>query len=169
MNCQHLVFAGLVLTGGAMAQQAAPEPSALHAGFQRLKILKINLLSPVVNTLTVAYENVLTPEKSFQLTLSIVTEGWFVVTPEFRYYLSETAAPEGVYVAPYLRYYQVDKEGILGGGLIIGKQGLYKKKITVDGFIGPSVNSTNPFEEEEVFFGIRAGVMLGINLSHKKK
>ncbi len=156
-----------LITCAAIAQQQEPIPAPAHAGFLRARILKINLLSPLVEALTLAYENVLNPEKSIQLTVSIIPGG-FVVTPEYRYYLSETYAPQGLYVAPYLRYYQIDEEGLLGGGLVIGRQGLYKKKITIDGFLGPSVNSANPFEDEEIFFGLRAGLTLGLNLAYKK-
>lgn len=164
------VIAALILgvsAYAAFAQQQEQIPDSAFGDFSRARILKINLLSPVAEAITLAYENVLTPEKSIQLTISVFSEG-LVVTPEYRYYLSETYAPEGVYVAPYLRYYQFENEGILGGGLVIGRQGFYKKKITIDGFIGPSINSVNPFEESGVFFGVRAGITIGINFKRKK-
>jgi hypothetical protein len=160
----------LLLCANATQAQTAGQDKITD--FHRAKILKFNIFSPVVETVTLAYENVLSPEKSFQLTLSFFEFG-FVVTPEYRFYLSETAAPTGVYVAPYLRYYQLDDNefetnSIFGGGVVIGTQRLYKQKITIDAFIGPSASSINPFEEEEISFGIRAGLTLGINLSAKK-
>ncbi len=150
------------------AQPVDPAVIDDYKDFRRARILKINLFSPLAEVFTMAYESVLTPEKSIQLTVSLVAEGGFIVTPEFRYYLSEMYAPRGVYVAPFLRYFQIDDQGLLGGGLIIGKQGLYKNKITINGFLGPSINTVNLFEDNDVFFGLRAGITLGINLARKQ-
>lgn len=160
-----LIFIPLLCATKAPGQSQDGTPD-----FRRAKILKLNILSPVVETITLAYENVLTPEKSLQVTFSLITaEGGFAITPEFRYYISETLAPQGVYLAPFLRYYQLGDGGILGGGLVLGKQAIFKNKITIDGFFGPSVNTLDVIDENEVIFGIRAGVTIGINLVRARK
>ncbi|MDW8330884.1 MAG: hypothetical protein RMK43_04475 [Cyclobacteriaceae bacterium] len=160
-----ILFIPLLFTMKVAGQSQSDIPD-----FRRAKVLKLNILSPVVETITLAYENVLTPEKSLQLTVSfIMGAGGFVITPEFRYYISETPAPQGVYLAPFLRYYQLEGGGILGGGLVLGKQAIFKNKITVDGFFGPSVNTIDVIDENEVIFGLRAGVTIGINLARTRK
>lgn len=91
-----------------------------------------------------------------------------VVTTEYRYYLSETYAPQGVYLAPFLRYYQIDDFSILGGGLIIGKQVLFKDKVTIDYFLGPSINGYNFDGENDAYFGVRAGITIGLKVNRKQ-
>lgn len=146
---------------------AQSESTSDLSDFKRAKILKLNILSPIAETLTLAYENVLTPESSLQFTFSYISDLGFAITPEYRYYLSETPAPRGVYIAPFMRYYQLEGESIFGGGLVIGTQGLFKKKITIDGFLGPSINTVSIADEEDVVFGVRAGITVGINLVRK--
>ncbi|KXK23013.1 MAG: hypothetical protein UZ12_BCD005002885 [Bacteroidetes bacterium OLB12] len=104
----------------------------------------------------------------------------FGITPEYRFYLSETEAPVGVYVAPFVRYMDFDltdeattSDGTLsmfGGGLVIGKQWIFKEKISLDAFVGPQyatgdvkVKSGTDSFDTDVFdgFGIRAGLTFG--------
>ncbi|MDN5203096.1 DUF3575 domain-containing protein [Fulvivirgaceae bacterium BMA10] len=151
-------------------------------------VVKINILSPIVRTISVFYENAIQEDKSFQLgffyTGASVTDTkfrGFGITPEFRFYLSETSAPEGVYVAPFLKYQNFDLTeeitdskatlSTFGGGVVIGKQWLFKEKITLDAFLGPNFNSgdvkvesgnasfsTGAFEG----FGLRLGLTFGL-------
>ncbi len=150
-----------------LCQVALAQEQPDYSDFKRAKILKLNILSPIAETLTLAYESVLSPESSLQFTFSYISDLGFAITPEYRYYLSETPAPKGVYIAPFLRYYQIEGESVFGGGLVIGSQGFFKKKITIDGFLGPSINAVSIPDEEEVIFGVRAGITVGINLVRK--
>src|SRR5690606_34298483 len=107
----------------------------------------------------------------------------FGITPEYRIYLSETPAMEGVYLAPFLRYQSVSLEvensgseadfSAFGGGLVIGKQWVFKERISLDIFIGPSSSSGSvdvKSGSEEEFdlsgafdgFGLRTGITLAI-------
>jgi hypothetical protein len=152
------------------------------------QVVKINILSPVFRTLNVQYEQAISKNSSLQL-------GFFYtgykdgdlkfsgigITPEFRYYLSNTDAPEGVYIAPFVRYQSFTLEHepsndkgtytAFGGGLILGKQWIFKNKITLDLFIGPSYSSGDlkvksgdgDSLDVDVFdgFGLRTGICFG--------
>jgi hypothetical protein len=125
---------------------------------QAQSVLKINILSPIVRTINVQYEQALNEESSFQLgffytgfSADETTWRGFGITPEYRFYLSQSAAPEGVFVAPFLRYQGIKIEdsdleasgklSAFGGGVIIGKQWVFKDKITLELFIGPAYYS----------------------------
>lgn len=151
--------------------------------------IKINLISPLVRTLNLSYEHKLNSNSGIQLGLyytgfsaSEVTFRGFGITPEYRYYLSETEAIQGTYIGPFLRYTSLTVEEELfdgqsegtysgfGGGLVIGRQWVFKEKITLDTFIGPQFISGNYKAKSgsdnidvDVFdgFGLRAGITLG--------
>jgi len=155
--------------------------------------IKFNIFSPIVRTGSFFYERTLTESSSLNFGFLFTKigvgdtdfSGW-ALTPEYRFYLSETAAPHGFYVAPYLRYQQfslthensydaayskADMTGY-GGGLLVGRQWVFKQRVTFDLFIGPSYTSADlkvKSGDEEDFetgswdgFGVRAGVTLGI-------
>src|SRR5690349_6942363 len=120
--------------------------------------VKINFLSPIVKTFNIAYEKTVKENSSFQLGLyytgfsaSSISYKGFGITPEYRFYLSDSPAPAGFYVAPFLRYQSLkltedefDSEATfssMGGGVIIGKQWVFKKRVTFDIFLGPAFNS----------------------------
>lgn len=91
-----LSIAALVITYAANAQSNA---------------IKVNLLSPVVRTINLSYERAISENGSIQLgffytgaKVSDVKIDGFGLTPEYRFYLSSTPAPNGFYVAPFLRY-----------------------------------------------------------------
>ncbi|MDZ4716008.1 MAG: DUF3575 domain-containing protein [Cytophagales bacterium] len=155
---------------------------------EKSNVLKINILSPIVRTLNVQYEKKISADGSLQLGFfytGFSTGGTsfsgFGITPEYRFYLSDTEAPQGIYIAPYLRYQSFDltedmsaSKGAFtsfGGGLILGKQFIFKEKVVLDLFIGPSYSpstvkvssgsatfSTGSFSD----FGLRAGVCFGL-------
>jgi len=156
-------------------------------GMAQSNAFKINIISPVVKTASVFYERALNDQSSLQLgfyytgaSVDDTKFQGFGITPEYRFYLSETAALEGVYVGPFVRYSNVDlsdggDEGTLssfGGGLVIGKQWVFKERVALDIFFGPKyvnakVDVTSGEEgsfETGVFdgFGLRAGILLGI-------
>ena len=156
----------------------------------RQNIIKANLFSPIVRTGSFFYERVLNEDMSFQLgffytgaSLSETTFRGMGITPEFRYYLSETKpAPSGVFVAPYARYqsFNLTVEGEagkatysgIGGGLLVGWQRLLKNTISLEGFIGPSYFSGSlkvDDGQEDDFdigffdgFGVRFGFTVGV-------
>jgi hypothetical protein len=149
-------------------------------------VIKLNILSPVVKTLNLQYEHAVGSSNSYQLGLfytgassgSTDIKG-FGITPEFRFYLSATKAPQGTYIAPFARYQNFDltdgpnraKLHTFGGGLIIGKQWIFKEIIAFDVFIGPSyysgkttdVSGSDNFSVPSAIngFGLRAGVCFG--------
>lgn len=151
-------------------------------------VFKINILSPIVKTFNVQYERALSTTGSFQLGFyytgysnSGTSFKGFGITPEYRFYLSDTEAPEGVYVAPFVRYqnFKLEEDDVFaskanftafGGGLILGKQWIFKEKVVLDLFIGPAYYSgsvdvtsgTDSFDTGAFDgFGIRTGVCFG--------
>jgi hypothetical protein len=155
-------------------------------------VIKFNILAPVVRTANVQYEKTIGENKSFQLGAFYTAFGdetlkyrGFGITPEFRFYLSDTPSPAGFYAAPFLRYQNITVEetfsgeeakgsvNIFGGGLIIGKQWIFKEKVALDIFIGPSYYSSGDIKVESgnasnlslgAFdgFGVRTGVCFGL-------
>ncbi len=137
-------------------------------------LIKINPLSLIAATGSFAYERVLNEQMSGQLGFLFtrysgrITDGrtlsGFAITPEFRYYLTG-AAPQGFFVAPFLRYRRTSLvgdvtvqgrtfEGTLqidnfGGGVLVGGQFVLGERISFEGFIGPTVTGRNyNFSEE---------------------
>lgn len=106
----------------------------------------------------------------------------FGITPEYRYYLSESAAPKGIFLALYFRYQSFKlkveddiaegKLSVAGGGLLVGAQTLLKEIITIEAFLGPaygfgSLDVTSGSEEDFEIgtfdgFGVRGGITVGI-------
>jgi hypothetical protein len=173
-----VIIFGFLSTGSLKAQE---------------NVVAINILSPIVSTINVKYERKLNAESSMQLGFYYTGASWsdtkfrgFGITPEYRFYLSATEAPNGVYVAPFLRYQNLTVEsdesddfdtskGTLnnfGGGVVMGRQWVWKERITLDIFIGPSyvAGSVDVEEGDEddlatgAFngFGIRTGITFGI-------
>ncbi len=159
----------------------------VSGGLQAQNVVKINILSPIVKTINLSYERAINENGSFQL--GFFYTGWsndltkfsgFGITPEYRFYLSDSPAPEGVYVAPFIRYQNFkleDKEfddkadfSAFGGGVVIGKQWVFKDKITLDIFLGPayysgkiSGQSGDSSFDTDAFdgFGLRTGINFG--------
>ena len=145
---KKLLFIGFILIGfasGTLAQE---------------NVVKINIFSPIVKTVSVFYERQLTDNTSGQLgffyTGYKVTDTKFTgfgITPEWRYYFDETF--RGFYLGPFARYQSftltnsyefsdVEDEATLstiGAGVLIGRQWLFNDWFSLDTFIGPSFNS----------------------------
>lgn len=164
---------------------------------EKQNIIKVNFLSPVVSTASLFYERSVSESSSVQLGFFYTGASagdtklrGFGITPEFRYYLSDKGSPEGFFLAPFLRYQSFDLtvESVdfntgantedkadytsFGGGLLIGGQWVFKDKISLDVWGGPTYNSGNLEVEsgstEESFeiggfdgFGFRFGATLG--------
>lgn len=174
------LFFTVVIVGSLMASNSASAQD---------NAIKVNIFSPIVRTLNLSYERVLSESSSIQF--GFYYTGFsgagmqyrgFGITPEYRLYLSESDAPAGFYVAPFLRYQNItitveetDDEGTLstfGGGLVVGKQWVFKERVTLDLFIGPSYNvgdvetdaNEDEFDINASFsgFGVRTGLTLGL-------
>lgn len=156
---QLLLASGLLLAAGAASAQT--------------NNIKVNILSPIVKTGSFFFEHKLNPNSSIQL--GALFTNWsigdtkitgFAITPEYRFYLSESKeAMRGFYVAPFLRYQnltlknsydnyvytssgsssystQTDEASLdtFGGGVLIGHQWIFKQRFSLDTFLGPSYN-----------------------------
>jgi len=160
-------------------------------------VIKVNLISPLSRTGSFFYERIIADRTTFQLGFyytdffikSTSTKGsitttnttkfsGFGITPEFRFYSSEETFT-GFYIAPFLRYQNLsitdnNNKATLatyGAGLLIGKQWLYRDRITLDLFVGPCLNVGDVEIESgsDVDFtylfngvGIRTGVTVGV-------
>lgn len=150
-------------------------------------VVKLNILSLVVKTANVSYEKVLNESRSFQMgvaytgaSISDTHLKGLQLTPEYRFYLSDTEAPNGVYAAPFIRYSTLSMESgdskanltSFGGGAVIGKQWIFKESISLETFLGPGY-STSALDVEQGTednfslgaldgFGLRFGINFGL-------
>lgn len=160
------------------------------AAIAQSNAVKINLLSPVARTINLAYERAISENGSIQLgffytgaKIADTKIDGFGITPEYRIYLSSTPAPNGFYVAPFLRYINfkaedktdntINKATVtqFGGGVVVGRQWVFKERVTFDLFIGPKYQGTDikVTSGQDSFsgslfnnFGIRGGITLGV-------
>ncbi len=185
---KKLLLSAALLAAGLFANDAKAQSN----------VFKVNIFSPIVSTASVFYERAISDDKSVQLgffyTGFKVTDtkfSGFGITPELRFYLSESNAPEGFYVAPFARYQNFtltnefeDFSGgggttkseatlsTIGGGVIAGKHWIFKERISLDAFLGPQLNSGSvevKSGDESSFstgafsgFGIRTGLTFGV-------
>ncbi|TAE75842.1 MAG: DUF3575 domain-containing protein [Bacteroidetes bacterium] len=130
-------------------------------------IVKLNITSFFFNSFNVSYERVFTDKITAQMsffyfgrksepTIYGPTGGWGI-TPECRFYLSETkTAPSGFFLAPFLTLqgltyrYTINNEipniggqvgsaksTVFGIGATVGYQWIFKDIITLDAYAGP--------------------------------
>jgi hypothetical protein len=151
--------------------------NAQYAGqTTRQSAIKINPLSLFVLTPNVSYEKAVGEKQSFQLgafysgfTISDLKYSGVGVTPEYRFYLSQTEeALKGFYVAPFIRYQNFkfqDKEtkdkatlSSFGGGATIGWQGIGRGGFVTNVFLGPSYNAGNIKTSSNEDFDIKGGI-----------
>jgi hypothetical protein len=170
----------------------ASSVTMLNAQDGRSNAFKVNIFSPVVKSGSFFYERKVNNTSSAQLgggftaykADELKISGVFF-TPEYRFYLTNQAM-NGFYVAPFLRYQNLKIEDTesdpahpnkaklttFGGGLVAGRQWMFKDIVTLDIFIGPSYNSgdlkvTSGSEVADIpgvfnGFGVRTGLTLGI-------
>lgn len=141
----------------------------LHAqksSFPPLKenTIKVNLLSPIFNTVNVSYQRLLSPERSLQLTFSYMNfnnfqdlftgntttniKGMNLVT-DYKVNFSGYGL-NGFYAGPFARYMNYERTyeagnnfeqaniQSIGFGFLLGKQFLFRNTITLDLFAGPA-------------------------------
>lgn len=174
-----VTFAMLLLSAGLYAQ--------------KMNTVKTDLFSPFLRTGVLKYERAFTEDISAQVGFfytgftprdsDVKLNGWGI-TPEFRYYLSATPAPNGTYLAPNFRYMSLtveDPDPIDGGSgtltslgfaINLGKQVVLKDIVVIDAWVGPvyafrSISAeaegvdTGPLPEVDGF-GIRLGIAIGL-------
>ena len=157
---------------------------------QKMNNIKTDLFSPIIRTFAIKFERAFTEDISGQLGFfytgfhpreSETTLEGYGITPEFRFYLSETLAPSGTYLAPNIRYMSLtatdpiaNNEGTLtsiGLAINLGKQVLLKDIILIDAWVGPSYNFRSVSDNsgdldigisEVNGFGLRLGIAIGI-------
>lgn len=172
-----LGFALLILSSGLYAQ--------------KMNAVKTDLFSAFLRTGVIKYERAFNENISAQLGFfytgyspgdSDAKLNGFGITPEFRYYLSSTPAPNGTYLAPNFRYMSLtvsdpveDTEGTLtslGFAINLGKQVILKDVVVIDAWVGPvyafrSVDSSvEDVDTGQISgadgFGLRLGIAIGI-------
>ncbi|QIX61020.1 DUF3575 domain-containing protein [Hymenobacter lutimineralis] len=169
---------------------------AASAASAQSNAIKVNLFSPLVKTGSFFYERKVSDTQSAQLGFFFTSYSpgdtkfsGFGLTPEYRFYLSGEAL-DGFYVGPYLRYQsfsltntyedntgnkEEDKATLstFGGGIAVGRQWAFKKRITLDPFLGLGYNAgsldvesgeEDDFDVNSAFdgFGLRVGLTLGV-------
>lgn len=145
-------------TQAAAATSAAPL-AVVPAAPARAHVLKTNILSPLLRSGTVFYEQAINSRSSVQLGafgsfLHAAGTDYtgFGLTPEYRRYLTGEAL-NGLYVGSYLRVQHFrlavdvsDNSGqttnvtgsltTLGGGLLVGRQWIFGQRFVVDPYLG---------------------------------
>jgi hypothetical protein len=165
--CIALLMLLCVSVAEAQQRKPAPRPKVLDIDDMPKNVIKLNILSLAVGTVSGFYERVINEQMSFQLGASYtnISSDWllnvrykgFTITPEFRYYLSSTEAPRGFYAAPFLRYRRSDVTGNItrdgqqipangkisayGAGVMVGGQWILGRHFSLDAFVGPSLNA----------------------------
>lgn len=153
----------LILFIGVFVLLLPAKPQEVINNDDRKHCIKINLLSPVVSALNLAFETQIAKEYSFQLgavymnhpaygTTDGVTKAFFI-TPEFRYELTNTRNGYA-FIGVFTRYINMDysrsekhpggvisrssaKYESLGLGVLIGQKIIYRNKIVFEFFAGP--------------------------------
>jgi hypothetical protein len=161
-----LLLAGLLCwSGNTAAQEIAEEqeaaPAALDNPGNRRHVAKLNLLSPLNKSVSLLYEQALSPRKSLQLGVSYGRSRFMnndlrgSITSDFRWYTSAQAnALVGLYTGPYLKYQSITDATqklsgettatatyqVFGAGWLIGRQWIAEKGFTVDIYAGAGYN-----------------------------
>jgi len=172
----------MIFTIGLFAQET-PEVAV------EKNVLKVNTLSLLVGTGSVFYERKFTDMISGQLgfgymNLVFLEDTRFtglILTPECRFYLRKNAM-DGVYISPYLRYHrfnvkdtETSNTGSLtstGGGVVFGRQWIFKKGFSIDFFFGGHYSKANIKAEsaeesfdKNLFDGVRPRTGLAIGFA----
>ena len=135
---------------------------------QRPNFVKFNLVSPFLNSVTIAYErktdtctSLMFGASYINCTYNNIQYSGLALTPEYRFYMSSTESPAGFFVAPFVRYmylstrsentsYDITGQGTtslvtgknhnLGAGFILGKQWVFNDLVGIELFAGPVYN-----------------------------
>jgi hypothetical protein len=120
-------------------------------------VMKVNTLALIIRTGAVFYEREISDLTSVQLGIAYMNykidelhlDG-FGITPEFRFYIRKNAL-DGFYVGPYLRYNNfgfddnnsTGRYKAFGGGVLFGRQWIFKKGFVIDLFFGGHYTNSN--------------------------
>lgn len=158
---------------------------------QKKNLIKVNFISPILRTANFQFEHGF--EKS-SMQLGFYYTGYkisdtkftgFAITPEYRMYFSSTkTAPEGFFLAPFVRYQNyslkttdagMEEKATLSSfrpGLCVGYQFIFSDIVSFEMFMGPSYSVTTLDVETgdegsfsyDAFdgFGVRAGMTIGV-------
>lgn len=155
-------------------------------GQEGKKVIKVNPTSFLLKTLNIAYQKTNSSNSASQLRLYYTHNlqidnnliSGYGISPEYMFYFGNKA-PAGFYISPYVRYqkYKIEAPSCIGystaivGGVVAGYQGMIKKVVTYEMFIGPNygteVNeancsySTPDLYEQNTGFWFRTGITLG--------
>jgi hypothetical protein len=165
------IFAAFIVSTGLMGQKKNVVKTDLFSAFLRTGVLK--------------YERAL--NESMSLQLGAFYTGYspgdtdaklsgFGITPEFRYYLSATPAPNGIYLAPNFRYMSltvsdnVDEGTLISNSIALnlGYQMILKEVVAIDAWLGPVyafrniTGDVDPGISTANGFGVRVGIAIGI-------
>ncbi len=123
-------------------------------------IIKADIFSPLAGMIAFAYERSFNNTLSGQIEVRGSANG-IILTPELRVYLSILNAPQGVFVAPWIRIGKgislFQRDSNFGGGICVGVQTV-KKRIAISAFIGPAIYAGSGKRSATV---LRGGVFLG--------
>ena len=163
--------------------------SALSTHAQEIRnVAKTNIAAPFFNAVSLSFERTLNKSHSLNVTFNFLDQSAIVfteysgyqITPEYRFYLSKKVSPEGLYVAPYLRYSNLTfdhgfftstkgKYKGLGLGNALGYQWLAGKSnwLSIDAFFGMHFQAGHYQVEDDgdndlPVIGLRGGVLLGL-------
>ena len=121
--------------------------------------LKTGVFAPAFGIISLALEKPVSENSSLQGQMLVLYEdfgiGFFL---DYRFYLSSTAAPDGIFVSLF-QGFSVSDDFIAGTGLVIGKQKIFKEKFSIEAFIGPVVVYGPDMSRAMVM--IRPGLTLG--------
>jgi len=164
--------------------------SSARSQSEEKNVIKFNPIGAPVGIGSIFYEHKIDDKHSWQmgvgylgLKIDNVKLSGLVLTPEYRIYTKKNAL-SGVYVGPFLRYQNYtlkDNESTdnytgtyssFGGGVVIGRQWVYRSGLVLDLFAGPSFNSgkievtsgSGSADEPGLGingFGLRIGLALG--------
>ena len=127
---------------------------------KRSNIVKIDLLGAMVfERYGMAFERVIDGNKSAQVGFQVRKDG-YTVSPEFRFYILRSSAPEGLFVSPYGRILNSNIGGGLGFGFggLVGYQSLFGARVSADVFIGPGFS----YLAREYNWDLWAGIAIGL-------
>ena len=142
-------FYMLFLLMTVSAQDGGNIPVNQHTTSKK-NIIKTSMVFPFGRIFNISYERMVGKDVSIVVEL-LVGEGNVGVSPQLRYYLSENmVAPSGTFLSPVVIF----ASEIMGAGLVIGRQRVFKDKISIDAYLGPAYYT----EGMAVWGGINVGI-----------
>jgi hypothetical protein len=139
----------LLFTLPLLAQEST-NGSNLKTSPAKRNIIKTSLIAPLATVFDISYERMVSSELSIVVEV-LLGEALFQVSPQLRYYLSENLiAPSGTFISPMVMI----GSDISGAGLLVGRQMVFKDKISLDAYIGPALYT----EGVAVWGGLNVGI-----------